>query len=87
VWLRAAHHATSSRCLARAVLPRDKTQVAGDLTGALEPTGVVERRDKRTRGDRTDARQRRQSFDHGIRPDESGELRIGTRELGIEGFR
>jgi hypothetical protein len=48
--MRAAHHATSSLLFARAVLPRDETQVAGDLTGAVEPTGHVERRDKRTRG-------------------------------------
>jgi hypothetical protein len=82
--MRAAHHATSSLMFARAVLPRNEPQVTGDVTGALEPTGQVERRDKRTRGDRTDPGSRRESLDRRIPGNERLTLVIGIDQLVID---
>jgi hypothetical protein len=70
--------------LTRAVLLRHEAEVAGDLTGTIEPTGHVERGDKGTGGYRTDARECRQSLDQWIGLDKRSKLFIGARQFVIE---
>ena len=82
----AAHNPTPSLFFARAVLLRHKTQVAGDLAGAVEAAHDIERRDKGTGRDRPDARQRHQACDHRIRCHKRFELRVGIGELVVKHF-
>jgi hypothetical protein len=63
-----------------------QTQIAGHLSGALKATDGIQGGDKRTRGDRPDPWQRRESLHHRIGRHQAFKLLISGDELVIANF-